>query len=477
MPLFKTSTDSIDLAGEAHHSTRSIFTRNRLMLILGVLALALSVRVLTLMFMRAHLNDAGWFQFGSYSVFDRQARAVLGGQQSLFLISDPSRTDQAQYPPAYPAWVAVIYKITGNHSAYSVQIVQWTIDFILSLLLITGITVTAFGWRAAFWSSVLVGLSPLLALYAAYPSADIPTAWFVLGGNWLLLLSAKRSSVWFALGGGVLLGVACWLRVNPLYLCVGWAAALLLFSKANLKRRAIMSAAVLIGTVLVISPIVIRNFLSFPDFTPTGGTIGANLWEGLGETELGRKNGFEFGDDKLVERERIKMGLPADFKIEAQWPDGIRRDRERVRESLNFIKQHPIWYAGVMIKRMWGMLKVAGAPLPYYGTSGINVTAKKCLPEKWQGGVIALGVNALGMIQSVSRYLLLPLVAFGVFIAFRRDSMVTGILLVTVVYYLVPGTVGHTEIRYMLPLHAVLIVFGGVGVRRLTSLVWNDAPK
>ena len=449
----------------------SAINRKHLYIILAVLTIAFGVRLCTLMFMRAHLNDAGWFQFGSYSVFDRQARDLLNGQQDLFFINDSTRTDLAQYPPAFPAWVAVVYKLSGNHSAYSVQLVQWFLDFVLSFVLITGITVTAFGWRAALGASLLVGLSPLLALYAAYPSADVPTSWFVLGGNWCLILALKRKSVWFALFAGVLLGVACWLRVNPLFLCVGWAVALLLFTKGTRKWRLVMGSAVLIGTVVIVSPIVIRNYFSFPDFTPTGGTVGANLWEGLGETELGRANGFEFGDDKLIERERIKMGLPVGSRIEAQWPDGIRRDRERVRESLNFIRQHPIWYAGVMFQRMWGMLKVAGAPLPYYGTSGINVTAKKCLPPNWQGGAIALGVTVLGMIQSVARYLLLPLVVLGVYSALRRNANLACLLLVTVIYYLVPGTVGHTEIRYMLPMHAILIVFAGEGLRWATNVL------
>ena len=449
----------------------SAINRKHLFIILAVLTIAFGVRLCTFMFMRAHLNDAGWFQFGSYSVFDRQARDLLNGQQNLFFITDSTRTDLAQYPPAFPAWVAVIYKLGGNHSAYSVQLVQWFLDFVLSLFLITGITVTAFGWRAALGAGLLVGLSPLLALYAAYPSADVPTSWFVLGGNWCLLLALKRKNVWWALFAGVLLGVACWLRVNPLFLCVGWAIALLLFTKDTWKWRLVMGSAVLIGTVVIVSPIVIRNYFSFPDFTPTGGTVGANLWEGLGETELGRANGFEFGDDKLIERERIKMGLPAGSRIEAQWPDGIRRDRERVRESLNFIRQHPIWYAGVMFQRMWGMLKVAGDPLPYYGTSGINVTAKKCLPPNWQGGAIALGVTVLGMIQSVARYLLLPLVVLGVYSALRTNAMTACLLLVTVIYYLVPGTVGHTELRYMLPMHAILIVFAGEGLRWATNVL------
>jgi hypothetical protein len=220
----------------------------------------------------------------------------------------------------------------------------------------------------------------------------------------------------------------------------------------------------LAGAVAVIAPIAIRNYLVFPDFTPTGGTIGVNLWEGLGETERGRNNGFAFGDDKLLEHERNRMGLPAGAHLDLQYPDGIRRDRERTRESLAFIRQHPVWYLGVMLERMWGMLKVAGDPVPYTGISGINVTSTKCLPPHWHGGAAAFGVNVLGAIQSVARYLFLPIAAFGIYIATRTDWRVTCLLLTTVVYYLVPGTVGHTEIRYVLPMHGVLIVFAGAAI-------------
>ena len=439
----------------------------------AVLVIAISVRVLTLQFMRAHLNDASWFQFGSYAIFDQQARDIIDGRQHLFVIDDPSRTDLVQYPPAYPATVALIYKLTGNRSAYSVQIVQWFADLLLSFLVIVGIAVTAFDWRVGVATSFLLALSPLFAMYSAYPSADAPANWLVLGGNWLLLIAAKRSNVWFALSAGAVLGVACWFRVNPLYLCVFWAIAIFLFVKAPRKRRVLLGATVVTGTLLVISPIVLRNYLTFPDFTPTGGTIGINLWEGLGETELGRRNGFVFGDQKMLEIERTRMGLPEGAVLKAQWPDGIRRDKERTRESLSFIKQHPVWYAGVMLRRMWAMLKVAGAPLPFYGSSGFNVTSKKCLPQNWQGGVLAVYVNALGMFQSVVRYLLLLLIVLGVYFAARRDLMVTGILLTTVFYYLVPGTAAHPEFRYMLPMHAVLIVFGGMALQKL----WQNGKR
>src|SRR5262245_5331346 len=216
----------------------------------AVLLIAICVRVLTLQFMRAHLNDPSWFQVGSYAKFDRQARDILEGRQRLFWIDDPTRTDLAQYPPAFPALVALIYKVTGERSAYSVQLVIWFADLILSFLLIAGITLTVFGPRAAIASAFIVALSPLFAMYAAYPSPDVPTTWFVLGGNWLLLIAAKRKSVWLALAAGVVLGIACWLRVNPLYLCVGWAIALLLFTKDARSLRLKMAVAVLSGTVI-----------------------------------------------------------------------------------------------------------------------------------------------------------------------------------------------------------------------------------
>ena len=434
--------------------------------VLLILATLLSVRVLTLMFMRAHLNDPAWFQTGSYAKFDRQARDILDGRQRIFLIDDPTRTDLAQYPPAFPALVAAIYGLTGERSAYAVQLVQWAIDLVLSLVLIVGITITAFGWRAGIAAGFLVALSPVLAMYSAYPSADTPGMWFVLAGNWLLLLAAKRNNVWLALGAGALLGIVCWIRVNPLYLTAGWAVVMLTV-RSPWRQRLLMGGAVVFATALIISPILVRNYLTFPDFTPTGGTIGVNLWEGLGETELGRQHGFIFGDDNMIEHERVQMGWPAGTYFDSQWPDGIRRDNERTRESLEFIKQHPVWYAGVMAGRMWGMLKVAGDPVPYCGVSGFNVTSQKCLTPAWQGGVIARGVNVLGMIQSVARYLFLPLAAFGMYVAARRGMIATVVFLVTILYYLVPGSAAHTEIRYVLPMHGLLTVFAAAAVDRI----------
>jgi hypothetical protein len=234
-----------------------------------------------------------------------------------------------------------------------------------------------------------------------------------------------------------------------------------------------LASSVVAATLLVVSPIVIRNYLVFPDFTPTGGTLGTNLWEGLGETELGKQHGFRLGDHLMLERERLKMGVPADARFEIMWPDGIRRENERRRESVEFIQQHPVWYAGVMLHRMWGMLKIAGAPSPFYGSAGINVTSKKTLPPERHGGLLSLLVNLLGMVQSVTRYALLPLAAIGTVLGARQQRLMTAVLLATIFYYLVPGSAAHTEIRYVLPVHCLLPAFASLALAYAWDLVFR----
>ncbi|HEX8142192.1 MAG TPA: hypothetical protein VF553_06315 [Pyrinomonadaceae bacterium] len=447
-------------------STRA---RRRALAILLILAASFLVRALTMQFIRAHLADPGWFASGIYAVFDRKAQDFLEGAEPLFWINDPSNTEAAVYAPGYPAWLVLVYTVGGARSAYTVQSVQWVLDA-LSVLLIMGAGVTAFGWRVGLWSGGLAALSPLLALSGATPLADAPTSWLVLGGAWMLLLAARRESFWWALAAGMMVGASCWLRANALLLAVWWAAALLLLLRTAWPRRAAMSVAVLLGAALLIAPILLRNAIVFRAFVPTGLGTGTNLWESIGETERAGEFKAPRSDNEVVEQERAAMGLSADAPLRLYWPNGIERDRARSRQALQIIAAHPFWYAGVMLRRMAAVLKYAGEPVARYGSAGINVTSRKCLPPAWQGGVIALGVNMLGMIQSVLRYLALPLMIGGVWLGLRADRRAAAMILATVLYYLIVGSAMHTELRYGLPMHALLFIFAGLSVSRLERL-------
>jgi len=91
-------TNNRDLTGSDPKRRRRFalpaHSKGRLVALFFILALSFTVRALTANFIRAHLNDAAWFQYGSYEVFDKQAQDVLDRMQPLFWISDSSRTDK-----------------------------------------------------------------------------------------------------------------------------------------------------------------------------------------------------------------------------------------------------------------------------------------------------------------------------------------------------------------------------------------------
>jgi len=443
----------------------------RLLALLFIVALSFCVRALTANFLRAHLDEPGWFPSGIYAKFDRPAQEWLDGRKSLFLINDPARTDEAIYPPGYPLWLALVYTLTGNRSPAAVQNVQWVLDS-FSVLLIIGIGVTAFGWRTGLWGGGIAALWPLLALSGAGPLADAPTAWIVVAAAWLLLLAARKQSLAWAIGAGALVGASCWLRANAMLLVFFWGLALLLFVRAGWRRRVLLSASVVLAALLVIAPIVVRNLITFHAFVPTGLGAGTNLWEGIGETERGAKEfGAAANDQEVVEQERVALNVAPGGDFDLYYPDGIQRDRERTRRSIAIIKQHPVWYAGTVVNRMAAVMKFAGAPSGIYGSAGINVTSRKCLPTQWQGGILAVFVNGLGMFQSVLRYVLLPLIVIGAILAFRLDWRTAGLMSATVFYYWVVGSMIHTHIRYGLPMQALLTLFAGLACWRIKDLV------
>lgn len=431
--------------------------------IILIIGLALIVRGLTANFLRAHFNDPAWFQSGSFSIFDRQARDVLDGRQSVFWISDSSRTDLIQYPPGNIAWIAAIYAVTGDRSPTSVQRVEWVIDS-FAVLLIIAIGVIVYNWTIGITAGVFAALSPLLAFYAATPGVDVATNWLVLTAVLLLLLAYKRKSTRYAISAGAVLGLSCWFRVNPLLMFVVWGLALYFLVTATRKHRLRLAVLVVAGALLVISPVITRNLIVFyPEIAPTGLNIGWNMLAGIGDTERATEFGAPCCDAQIIEEDRRAMGLPPDAPLGLVYPDGIRRDRERGHRALAIIKAHPVWFAGVVVRRALWHLKLAGKPAPSVGSAGINVTSAKCLSPASQLLPLSIAVNVLGSIQSVIRYTAILFMAFGIWFGVRTDWRTSGLLLATVLYYLATLAVGHSEIRYGLPMQSLLIVFQAVG--------------
>jgi hypothetical protein len=95
---------------------------------------------------------------------------------------------------------------------------------------------------------------------------------------------------------------------------------------------------------------------------------------------------------------------------------------------------------------------------------GTHINPATSLPPSWQYFPLTAFVTVLDWGQSLMRIFLLPLMLGGIALGFRKNGRITLVILATVFYYLIVGCFMHSEIRYSLPMQAVLFVFAGVAV-------------
>jgi hypothetical protein len=420
---------------------------------------------------------------GMSSDFDSRAVSILAGQGILMPDNlDPSDTALLAHAPAYSIFLSAVYSLKGR-SYFTVQMVQNLINSV-SPILIFLIAGNLISWRVGIASGFLAAVSHHLSYYSNLILSDSLCALPILIAVYLLVKAGFRrhGSLWLYALAGLMIGLSAWIRPNPMLMGLAFAVALVVIS--GRRRRVILNAIVLASaSFLTIAPITIRNYIVYREFVPIQIGVGLNLWEGLGDASGGR-----FGartDDEVILQE---IALYDDPRYGESWasPDGIKRDRDRVRRSLDIIAEHPVWYIGTMVGRMGGMLKdTADAPLVFRSTdtklkealsiSRAGDQTRRKLDKRNDPQVETIDRSALTIGQSISW--MRPLAR-----AFQRVTKETGLLfilaglailligsrrralviLIVPLYYFLFQSVMHTEFRYTLAMRYFLFVFAAI---------------
>ena len=423
--------------------------------------------------------------------YDEGAAAILRGDGILFVSGvDPSDTGLLSRPPGYSILLAAIYRAVGR-GFFAAQLVQNLLNALVPVLVFL-LADTLVGRRSAIGAGLLAALLPQLAYYSALLTPDVVCAIPVLLALVFLVPVARgrRVSIVRAVLAGTMLGLAVWLRPNLLLLGPTVAAAAALLSRPRGRRWA-TAAAVAAGSVAAIAPITIRNFVLYRAFVPVSINLGVVLWEGIGEAS-GNAWGTRTDDIDVAAQEAEMYGDPRYGEWWAS-PDGIRRDRDRVRRSLAVIAEHPLWFAGAALRRAAQMMDYvgAGAP-PVAGLGAVPHSMLDNLHEPGQGGsarhlwgadllarlrpritsrdsvrigrILGIARPVLGPLQVALGVLALPLVLAGLaalLIVAPRRALFT---LVVPLYQVAFQSIVHFEFRYVLPLHACLLVFAGAAL-------------
>jgi hypothetical protein len=128
---------------------------------------------------------------------------------------------------------------------------------------------------------------------------------------------------------------------------------LLLFERS---RRLKYAMAFVFATIVVISPITIRNWVVFGHFIPLSLGSGITMIEGIADYDKENRFGMPATDDEVARTDAEWHNRP-DYALVLWRPDGIARDRYRFARGLDVIRKNPGWFAGVMIRRAASMLR------------------------------------------------------------------------------------------------------------------------
>ena len=427
------------------------------------------------------------------SDFDSRAVSILAGE-GILMPSLPDRSDTAilSHAPAYSIFLSAVYSLSGR-SYFTVQLVQNLVNSVSPVLMFL-IAGNLISWRVGIAAGLLSAVSHHLSYYSNLILSDSLCAFPILIAMYLIVKAGRcgNGARWLYVSAGLMLGVSAWVRPNPMLL--GLFSAVVLVIVSSRRKRAILNAAVLVlVSFLTIAPITIRNYMLYGEFVPIQIGVGLNLWEGLGDASGGRFG--EITDDEVILSEVALYNNP---RYGESWasPDGIKRDRERVRRSLEVIAEHPVWYLGAVFERMAEMLKdSAHAPLVFRSTdtklkdalehsrSERQLAGERNKPKDAQIEVIDRSALTIGRsisslrpparaFQRVTKETALFFALTGLAVMLVASLRRTLVILIVPLYYLLFQSVMHTEFRYTLAMRYFLLSLAAIMWTLVLTTAW-----
>ena len=459
--------------------------RARLVISLLLFGLAFAVRALHAVDLQPVIYTTNQ-PFGGLTVgYDRRAVDIIEGGGLLGPYGKPWQTEWLSQAPGYAIYLSAIYRTAGR-DFFAVQWVQNALTALAPVLLfwIAGLL---FGWRVGTVAGFLAAVSHHLAHISNFILPDALSALPLLAGFYVLLRARQWRRVYLAYAlAGLLCGLAAWLRPQLMLLGPFLVLMLMLIGRPRLPaaKRALITAAV---ALLTLAPITVKNYFVYKAFVPINIGVGIVMWEGIADYS-GDRFGAVATDTAVALQEAELYNEP---RYSGSWatPDGIRRDRDRVSRSLAVIKQHPLWYAGVMLDRCRQMVNyTAHAPLVYrLGQLNPQPVAAPVRPE-WQdlaaqsprlspGKALSWLRPLVRAAERLTKETMLVMILVGALLGFALAWRRAMFVAIVPLYYFIFQSAVHTEFRYTLPMQYFLFVFAALGWVSLGAALTRVALK
>ena len=362
-------------------------------------------------------------------------------------------------PPLYPAFVALVWTVTGSRSLQAVRVAQIGLALALTVI-VFAIGRDLFSERAGVIAAAIAAFYPSLLVSNYLLLSEVLFATLVAASVWAAGRIFLGSSHGAAVAAGALVGLAALTRSVVYPFPIVLAGLVLLFHRAGVLRRAALAGFLVLAAAAVLGPWAIRNtrLQGVPVLVDTMG--GMNLRMGNYEfTPLSRMwDGVSMSGDKSW-----IVGLPAAPPEGGPWSEGYK-ERWARQEALRFMRAHPaltLWRAAVKFGDFWGLERdfIAGVQRGIFR------------PPPVAGAVIVLA--------TVLAYpVVLVLAIFGLGRLSRENFPAAWLPLVATLFVCALHTIVFGHPRYRLPLMPLLAIYAGAAVEARTwrpGAAWTSA--
>ena len=266
----------------------------------------------------------------------------------LSLLDQNAKASDVEYllhPPGYPIVLAATFSVFGDSDAT----IQWLsiVADLFSAVVIFLIALELLPFGAALTAGLLAAFAPQLAGNSILLLPDVLSILPILPAVYVFVRGYQNPKLRRALICGALIGLSCWIRANALLLAPFLA---ILIVPLLPSKRFSFPATLVLGAVLIIAPVTVRNLIVYRAFIPLSLGTGQTLLEGIGDYDADKRFGMPKYDWDVSRQEAEIYNRP-DYADNLARVDAIERDRQRTWRGLKFIGENPVWFAGVMLRR------------------------------------------------------------------------------------------------------------------------------
>jgi len=408
--------------------TRSVITA------IVVFIAALTVRLLYL----SHFKTTPFYDPNATGLdmllYDKLAQSIAAG--------DWLGSGVFELMPGYGYFLGIIYSIFGHSltAAYTMQALLGAGTVVLIYCLTKRLT----DERTAIAAAVIGVLAQPLVFHVGMIAGEMLTVFLTMAFLLVLSTAIHKHNTWVFLLAGILAGLGTLCRGTfalVIILFIPWYA--LLERRCFLRRVVPHVLAIIIGALIIITPVTVRNYVVGNDFVPITAHAGMNIFIGNNPKarggfrrlpELGAQPDEMVENAKKIAQESLGRKLKPS-EVSAYWRG----------KAWNYIRSQPMLFLSLVGEKLFAFTNA------FEITDLIALQTMKRFSWLLKYCVIPFG-------------LIMPFAALGMAVTFRRRGF--GILYLFVAANMIAVIMTFVNSRYRLTSVPVFVIFAA------TALIW-----